>query len=107
MSVTVLSRLRVGNWAWLLAILSAASWAGFYLPLMLIRAVGDSGVGTGYFFMFMGIWWPFLVAVDVLVALVGIGCLFVAGTRVRKIVAVIAAINAVIFVFISLPILVD
>ena len=49
MSVAVSTRLRIGNWVWLLAILSAATWAGFFLPLLLIKAVGDDGGGLGLF----------------------------------------------------------
>jgi hypothetical protein len=107
MSVAVSTRLRIGNWVWLLAILSAATWAGFFLPLLLIKAVGDDGGGLGLFMFFMSVCVPALVVVNVLVALFATGCLFMTGTRVSKCVAILAGINSIIFVCIVLPLLLD
>ncbi len=107
MSAPALTRLRVGNWTCLLVILSAGSWAGFYLPLMLIRAVGDNIYGMGCFFLFNDIWWPLLVVMNIVITLVAVGCLFIAGTKVRKLFAALAAIHSVVFVTISLQCLFD
>jgi hypothetical protein len=107
MSVAVSTRRRVENWVWLIAILSAASWAGLFCPLQLIKAVGDDGGGLGLFMFHMSICVPALVVANVLVALVATGCLFMTGTRLSKCVSVLAGINSIIFVCIVLPLYLD